>query len=108
MSILGTLIDKTTMSRAGDAGTTSVNVGLTTLAHSLPATFPDTTFVNLRSVQAIALFGQQVPQPFALGANASLQTIGYNYQVPVVAASAISAPTIMFDVIAQVFWSAIR
>lgn len=101
MAILGTLIDKTTVSRVGDAGTTSPQTGLTTLAHSLPATIPDTTFVNIRSVEAVNPLGIGA-FPFALGANASLQTIGYRYL------SQVSAPTIMFDVIAQVFWSAIR
>ncbi len=108
MPILGVLIDKTTVSRAGDAGTTSVNIGLTTLAHSLPATNPEAVFVNMRSIQANVLFGRQVPQPFCLGGNASLLTMGTQYEVPAVAASAISAPTTMFDVISQVFFSMIR
>lgn len=101
MSILGTLIDKTTVSRAGDAGTTAVGTGLTTLAHSLPATNPEAVFVNLRSIEAVGPLGRQV-DPFVLGGNASLLTLGYRY------ASQISAPTIMFDVISAVFHTIIR
>lgn len=101
MSILGVLIDKTTVSRLGDAGTTAQHVGLATLAHSLPATNPEAVFVNLRSVQDTAGVAQ-VPNAFCLGGNASLLTLGYGYQ------SGVSAPTIMFDVIAQVFYSPIR
>lgn len=108
MAILGVLVDRTTVSRAGNAGTTSVNIGLSTLAHSLPATNPEAVFINLRSVEGIALFGQQVPQIFALGGNASLLTIGTNYQVPAVAASAVSAPTLMYDCISEIFHSIVR
>lgn len=101
MSILGTLIDKTTASRAGDAGTTSQRVGLTTLAHSLPATNPESIFVNLRSVEGVAGVSM-TPKVFALGGNASLSTIGYEYQ------SGVSAGTIMYDVVAVVYHSIIR
>lgn len=101
-SILGTLVDKQTVSRAGDAGTTGGNVGLSTLAHSLPATNPEASFVNLRSIQAIAAGAPPVPQPFILGGNASLLTLGYAFN------SGVSAPTIMFDVIATVYHSVIR
>ena len=101
MSILGTLIDKTTVSRAGDAGTTSQRVGLATLAHSLPATNPETIFINLRSIEAVAAAGVPVV-PFGLGGNASILTLGYAYQ------SNVSAPTTSFDVVAMVFHSVIR
>jgi hypothetical protein len=101
VAILGTFIDRQTVSRAGDAGTTAQNVGLATLAHSLPATNPEAVFINLRSVQGAGGVAEK-PQPFGLGGNASILTIGYAYQ------SGVSAPTIMFDVIAQVFYSTIR
>lgn len=101
MPILGTFIDRQTISRVGDAGTTAQNVGLATLAHSLPATNPEAVFINLRSVQGAGGVAE-VPNPIGLGGNASILTIGYAYQ------SGVSAPTIMFDVIAQVFYSTIR
>ena len=101
MPILGTLVDRTTMSRVGDAGTTAVGTGLTTLAHSLPATNPEAVFVNMRSIEAIGPNGRQV-DPFILGGNASLLTLGYRY------ASQVSAPTLMFDVVAVVFHSVVR
>lgn len=101
MAILGTYIDKTTVSRAGDAGTTSQRVSLTTLAHSLPATNPDASFVNLRSIEAVAAAAVPVT-PFVLGANASLLTLGYAFQ------SNVSAPTTMFDVVSCLFHSLIR
>ena len=102
MPILGTFIDRTTVSRAGDAGTTAHNVGLPTLAHSLPATNPEAVFVNLRSVEATALGATPILRPFGLGGNASLTTIGYEY------VSGVSVPTLMFDVVAVVFHSIIR
>lgn len=101
MSILGTLIDKQTVSRAGDAGTTSQRVGLATLAHSLPATNPEAVFMCLRSVEGVAGVSQ-TPKLIGLGGNASILTIGYEYQ------SGVSAGTILFDVIAAVFHSVIR
>ena len=101
MAILGTFIDKQTVSRAGDAGTTGGNVGFITLSHSLPATNPEQVSVNLRSIQSG--LGTNVPvQAFGLGGNASILTIGYFYQ------SGVSAPTMMFDVFARVFYSTIR
>jgi hypothetical protein len=101
MAILGTLVDRQTVSRAGDAGTTAVGTGLTTLPHSLPATNPEAVFVNLRSIEAVGPGGRQV-DPFVLGGNASLLTLGYRY------ASQISAPTIMFDVVSTVWHSIVR
>jgi hypothetical protein len=104
MAILGTLVDRTTVSRAGNAGTTTHRVELTTLAHSLPATNPEAIFVNLRSVEAVA--GAQVGtlRPFGLAGNASLATLGYEYG----GLSVISVPTVMFDVISVVYHSVIR
>lgn len=101
MAILGTLIDKQTVSRAGDAGTTAQHVGLATLAHSLPATNPESVFLQMRSVQDVGGVSQ-TPKPFQVGGNASLLTIGYDY------ASGVSAGTIMFDVVAVVYHSVIR
>ena len=101
MGILGTLIDKTLVSRAGDAGTTSQRVGVTSLAHSLPATNPESVFVNLRSVEGVGAYSQ-TPKPFGLGGNASLATIGFEF------ASGVSAGTIMFEVLSVVYHSVIR
>lgn len=101
MAILGYLIDRHTVSRAGDAGTTAQHVQLSSIAHSLPATNPEAVFVGLRSVQDLG-GAAQLPIPFGLGGNASLTTIGYNYH------SAVSAPTIMFDVHALVWHTLIK
>lgn len=106
MSILGTFVDKQTVSRAGDAGTTNQNVGLTTLAHSLPATNPEGWIVNLRSIQALGNLGGKVPQPFVLGGNASLITQGFSFDCG--AGSIVSAPTILFDVYVWTWHSIIR
>jgi hypothetical protein len=91
VAIIGTLIDKTTVSRAGDA---LVGVTLATLAHSLPATNPTIVLPVLRSVQAPV-------QVLGLGGNASIATIGF------AAASAASTPTVMFDVYTAVVHSLI-
>lgn len=105
MAILGTFIDRQTVSRAGDAGTTNQNIGLTTLPHSLPATNPEASFVNFRSIQALGAVGGFVPKPFILGGNASLLTQGTSFEG---FSSAISAPTIMYDVVTLTFHSIIR
>jgi hypothetical protein len=96
VAIIGTLIDKTTVSRAGDA---LVGVTLATLAHSLPATNPTIVLPVLRSVQGIA--AQAPVQVLGLGGNASIATIGF------AAASAASTPTVMFDVYTAVVHSLI-
>lgn len=101
MAVLGTFIDKTTISRAGDAGTTGGQVALTTSPHSLGTT-PDEVFVCLRSVQGIAAGAPPLPAAFALGGNSSLNTYGYYYN------SGVSAPTMMFDLVAFYFFSMIR
>lgn len=97
MSILGTFVDKQTVSRAGD-DLSGVTVG--TLSHSLPATNPEMFLPILRSTQAQG----HNPGVNVLGvaANASLLTIGYRVS------STASAPTLMFDVIAAVFHTVIR
>lgn len=96
MAILGKLIDKTTVSRAGDA---FKGVTHSSLAHSLPATSPDIVLPVLRSVQEV---GYQSPiAVIGLGGNASLATIGF------VGMSCISQPTIMFDVYVGVIHSLI-
>lgn len=96
MAILSTYIDKTTVSRAGDA---LLGVTVATLQHSL-ATNPDTVLPVLRSVQGIG--HQPSAAVFGLGANASIATIGY------AVGSTASAPTLMFDVLAVFFHSLIR
>lgn len=96
MAILTTLIDRTTVSRAGDA---LLGVTVATLAHSL-ATTPDAVLVNIRSIQGIG--HQPSIVPMGLGANASLSTVGY------AVGSTASAPTIMYDALAIFFHSIIR
>lgn len=97
MAILGTFVEKSTQSRAGDA-LSGVTVG--TLAHSLPATNAEFFIPILRSTQ------EQLHNPgisvLGLGSNASLLTVGYRVS------STGSAPTIMYDVFAGVFHSIIR
>lgn len=100
MAILGTLIDKQTVSRAGDGLT---GVTLTTLSHSIPATNPDTVIPVLRSVQAVGGNGANaLPVLLGHGANASLLTVGF--AMP----SAVSCATILYDVVAFSFHSIIR
>ena len=105
MAILGTLVDRQTVSRAGDAGTTTHRVALTTLAHSLPATNPETAFVHLRSIEALAGVPAVGVRPFLLGGNASILTLGYEYAP---GATGVSAATLMFDIVALVYHSIIR
>lgn len=100
MAILGTLIDKQTVSRVGDGLT---GITLTTLAHSIPATAPEAIVPVVRSIQAVGGNGVQAfPILLAVGANASLLTVGYAM------GSAISCATIMYDVYAFTFHSIIR
>lgn len=96
MAILGKLIDKTTVSREGDA---LKGVTLASLAHSLPATNPDIVLPVLRSVQEVG--HQPAVQLLGLGGNASLATIGY------AVGSTASCPTVMFDVYTAVIHSLI-
>lgn len=95
MALLGTYIDRQSVSRAGDAFL-GVTLGQT-LNHSL-ATTPDTLLPVLRSAQAVGI--QQMIAPIGLGGNASILTYGF------VAGSGISCPTIMFDVYA-IYWHSI-
>lgn len=100
MAILGRLIDKQTVSRAGDdlAGVT-----LAALNHSLPATNPEMVLPILRSVQAVGGNGSNgLPALLGLGGNASQITVGYAM------ASAVSCPTVMYDVYAAVLHTIIR
>lgn len=95
--LLGTFIDKTTRSRAGD-DFKGVSLGLTQ-SHSLGTT-PDTVMAVLRSVQEV---GAQAPlQVLGLGGNASILTFGF------AGASAASAPTILYDLYAIYWMSMIR
>lgn len=99
MAILGTYVDRTTVSRAGDA---LAGVTLATLSHSLPATNPEMVLPILRSVEDLA--GSQAPiSLLGLGGNASIATIGY-----AAASVAASCPTVMFNVYSTVFYSLIR
>ena len=74
---------------------------LATLPHSLPATNPETVLPVLRSVESA--MNVQGPTLFGLGGNASILTIGYSGGL-----STTSFPTVMFDVLAKVFYSTIR
>lgn len=105
MAILGTLVDKQTVSRAGDSGTNVQQISLTSINHSLPATNAEAAWAYLRSVQAIATQGPRTPQPFILGSNASLLTLAFGLDG---ISSTLSVPTILFDVVAMVFHSIIR
>jgi hypothetical protein len=97
VAILGTFIDKQTVSRAGD-GLTGVTVG--TLAHSLPATNPELFLPILRSAESVGV--NSAVSLLAIGGNASLLTIGFRVS------SAVSCPTLLYDVFAAVFYSSIR
>jgi hypothetical protein len=98
MAILGTLIDKQTISRAAVTG--AAGVTLATLSHSLPATNPEMVLPILRSIQDISI----APNVglMGLGGNASLLTIGY------AVGSSATCGTLLADVYAQVFHSIIR
>lgn len=100
MAILGTLIDKKTISRVGDdlKGVTTA-----TTAHSLPATNPEILLPVVRSYAEMAGNGTNgLPAVFALGGNASISTVGYAM------ASCVSCPTVMYDLVAMVFHSVIE
>lgn len=100
MAILGTLIDKTTISRAGDA---LKGVTTATVAHSLPATNPQILLPNVISYAEMAGNGTNgFVRVFGLGGNASLATVGYAM------ASCVSAPTVCYDLYAIVFHSLIK
>lgn len=96
MAILGTWIDRNTVSHVGAAWGGATNV---TTPHSL-GTSPDMVNVVLRSVQNATA----PAQVGALRGNASLNTV----QVFVGSVAGASAPTIEYDVFAWYFWSAIR
>lgn len=101
MSILGTLVDKHTVSRVGDA-----LIGLTfaSVIHSLPATTPETVVPVLQSMQAN--MGAS-PVLLGVGGNQSVSTIGI--ATPTTFGSVVgSMPTISYNVIASVFHSLIR
>lgn len=102
MAILGTLIDRTLYSRAGDdLGSGGHALTMSTLAHSLPATNPESVYMNLRSVQG-GLGANGSIQLFSPGGNASILTVGY------AAASQVSAPTVFVECVAIVYHSVIR
>ncbi len=96
MAILGTYIDKTTVSRAGDD---LKGVTLATLAHAV-GTSPELVLPILRSVQEVG--HQPAVQVLGLGGNASIATIGY------AVGSTASCPTVEFDVFAGFLHSTIR
>lgn len=100
MAILGTLIDKKTISRAGDALS---GVTFATSAHSLPATNPETLLPVVRSIEEMAQWGTNgLPKVLAIGGNSSLATYG------VIQASCVSCPALMFDLYAIVWHSVVR
>lgn len=100
MSILGTLIDKTTISRAGD---NLKGVTVATLAHSLPHTNPEIGVAAVRSVEELGGDGSNgLPAVWVLGGNASIATVGYAM------ASGVSCPTISANVVLIVPHSIIR
>lgn len=99
MAILGTYVDRTTVSRAGDA---LRGVTMATLSHSLPATNPEMVLPILRSMQVLASGRNQVSL-LGLGGNASIATIGYAS-----GGGAASCPVVMFDVFSTVFYTLIR
>jgi len=100
MSILGTLIDKTTISRAGDD---LKGVTVATLAHSLPHTNPEIGIAAVKSIAAMGANGSNgLPAVFVLGGNASIATLGYAM------ASCVSCPTVCADIVLIVPHSTIR
>lgn len=106
MAILGTFIDIQTSSRAADLLASTALAGtalnLTTSPHSLPATNPESVFMQLRSVQVGADYA--TPQLVGLGGNASLATIGFVGG----GVSQNTFPTVMFDVVCITYHSIIR
>lgn len=96
MAILGKLIERQLVSRAGDDLS---GVTLATLAHSLE-TNPETVLVQHRSIQEVG--HQPNPQLLGVGGNASIATIGY--AVP----STASCPTVYFEALAIYWHSTVR
>ena len=100
MSILGTLIDRHTVSRAGDdlAGVT-----VSTYAHSLSATCGELQVAALRSIAELTGAGLAAIDVFVVGSNASLSSVGFAGRQ-----SNASTPTVMADIIQMVAHSVIR
>ena len=100
MAILGTLVDRQTVSRVGDGlyGLTFASV-----IHSLPATTPETIVPVLQSMQAN--MGAS-PVLMGVGGNQSVSTIGI--ATPSAVSGLGSMPTISYNVIASVYHSLIR
>ena len=101
MSILTHLVDRHTVSRAGD-----LNKGVTVVsyAHSLPATQGEVGFAAIRSIEEMGTgSGQGQIDMFVVGSNASLSSVGYRG-----AFSNASTPAIMADIVQIVFHSLIR
>lgn len=98
MAILGTFIDISIVSRAGDGFPGGIT--FMTAAHSLPATSPEVVNPVLVSVQEVGVNAAVVPVGF--GGNASLTTWGVR------GSSAITFGTVACRLLAQVFYSTIR
>ena len=90
MSIIGTYIDRV-------SGRTLTGITLTTYPHSLGTT-PDMVKVVLKSAVGLT----SAPQPYAVGGNASLATVGLT-DAPLGACS-----VAFFDVYSHYFHSIIR
>ena len=101
MSILGTLIDRHTVSRGGDL---LKGVTVASYAHSLPATQGEVGFAAIRSIEELGSgSGSGQLDIFVVGSNASLSSVGYRG-----AFSNASTPAIMADIVQIVFHSTIR
>ena len=97
MALLGTFIDKTTRSRAGDdlKGVTLA----ATVVHSLSTT-PQLVLPVMRSIEGVDSFAAM--SLLGLGGNGSIATFGFYVS------SARSCPTVMFDLYALIFHSIIQ
>ena len=92
MTILGTFIDRR-------VGQTLTGVTLTTVPHSLPATNPELSAVQLRSTLTATAPGEV----YVVGGNASLLTVGLN-----AASVSLGSNMSYFDIYSFVFHSIIR
>lgn len=97
MSILSTLIDRSTYVYSGNTGGIAASAFYTTQAHSLPATNPDIVLLSLQSIQLSGV--SQFPVPVQAGGNASLSTVG------VLTASSASVGVLAVQVLAVVWHS---
>lgn len=102
MAILGTLVDKSAAQSFAAAANGAPTTSFATYPHNLP-TIPETVLPVAISIQATAGDGYNgAPQVLAIGANASVATIGIAY------GSGVTVPLVGYEITSIVWHSTIR